>query len=47
MLNLVTSAVGSISMKSIFTRALVRSQGIVALGIHITIVYSIETLICV
>ena len=47
MSELVTSAFSSISMKSIFTRALVRSQGIVTLSIHITTVCSIQTLIYV
>ena len=47
MSELVTCAFGSISLKSIFTRALVRSQGIVTLSIHITTVCSIQTLICV
>ena len=44
---LVTSAFSSISLKSIFTRALVRSQGIVTLSIHITTVCSVQTLIYV
>ena len=44
---LVTSAFSSISLKSIFTRALIRSQGIVTLSIHITTVCSVQTLIYV
>ena len=47
MSGLVTCAFGSISLKSIFTRALVRSQGIVTLSIHITTVCSVQTLIYV
>ena len=47
MSELVTSAFSSISLKSIFTRALVRSQGIVTLSIHITTVCSVQTLIYV
>ena len=43
----VTCAFGSISLKSIFTRALVRSQGIVTLSIHITTVCSVQTFIYV
>ena len=44
---LVTSAFSYISLKSIFTRALVRSQGIVTLSIHITTVCSVQTFIYV
>ena len=47
MSELVTCAFSSISLKSIFTRALVRSQGIVTLSIHITTVCSVQTLIYV
>ena len=47
MSELVTCAFSSISLKSIFTRALVRSQGIVTLSIHVTTVCSVQTLIYV
>ena len=47
MSELVTCAFSSISLKSIFTHALVRSQGIVTLSIYITTVCSVQTLIYV
>ena len=45
MLQKVTCAFGSISTKSIFTLAAVRSQGIVTLSIHITVVCSVSTFV--
>ena len=47
MSELVTYAFSSISLKSVFTRALIRSRGIVTLSIHITTVCSVQTLIYV
>ena len=47
MSELVTYAFSSISLKSIFARALTRSLGVVTLSIHITTVCSVQTLIYV
>ena len=45
MLQTVTCAFGSISTNSIFTLAVERSQGIVTLSIHITVVCSVSTFV--
>ena len=44
---LLTCTVCSISMKSIFTRAVVRSQGIVTISIYITVVFPFGTFVSI
>ena len=47
MSELVTCAFSSISLKSIFTRALIRSQGIVACRITLTAMFTRQALVYV